>query len=71
MDNSERDMMATATSAAMTEMSEAIGMAQTVTGSAVMASGTEMSHDGGSMNMGSSCKITVKTDLPVRCQGPN
>jgi len=56
--------MATATSAVMTGMSGMAGMAgmtQTATGSAAMASSTGMSHGGGGMSMGGSCKISVRT----------
>lgn len=50
-------MMASATSAVMTGMA---GTTTTATGSAAMASSTAMSHGGGGMSMGGSCKISVR-----------
>jgi hypothetical protein len=63
MDHSGHDMMATVTPAVMTGMSGMAGMTQTATGSAAMASSTGISHGGGGMSMGGSCKISVRTVL--------
>ncbi|KAF3047317.1 Copper Transporter integral membrane protein that functions in high affinity copper transport [Didymella keratinophila] len=59
MDHSGHDMMATATLAVMTGMFGMAGMTQTATGSAAMVSSTGMSHGGGGMSMGGSCKISM------------